>query len=129
MLVLQRVVLSKQGTFGVLLLNDVPVATTCEDPWEDNTKGVSCIPEGTYKYQPHNGTLYKNVWVIEDVPNRSGILLHNGNTIKHTEGCVLLGNGFGMLKGLPSITNSMQTLDKLRSILPKSGTIVIKNPK
>lgn len=113
------------GTFGILVYRGKPLATTCEDPWFDNHKNVSCIPEGKYSCSRHNGTKYQEVWRVEDVPGRSAILIHNGNTIKHTEGCILVGNGFSMFGELPGVKDSLATLDKLRNILPETFELEI----
>jgi hypothetical protein len=106
-------------------MDGVPLCNTCEDPWNENTRGESCIPKGVYKFVPHNGQLYKNVWVALNVPNRTGILIHSGNTIKDTRGCLLVGNGFGTLDGMPGVLNSVQTLEKLRGILPPEFILTI----
>ena len=90
---------SEAGTFGVLYIrggNHRPVYTL-ELPWRDNERGESRIKPGTYRCVPHgwnNENLkFKKTWRLENVPGRSAILLHAGNTIKDTDGCVLVGLG------------------------------------
>lgn len=128
-LYLHRFAQAATGTFGVLTLDHEPIAVTCEDPWEDNDTGVSCIPEGTYKCVPHSGEKYKNVWRLENVPNRSAILIHQGNTIRDTQGCILVGDKLGYVVGRPAILNSVKTLKKLQVMLPKEFTITINSMK
>lgn len=127
MITLKRVASSTKGTFGVMIQDDIPLAVTCEDPWNDNNRKISCIPAGRYLCQPFNGTKYKDVWQVMDVPNRSAILIHQGNTINHTEGCILVGRGFYNIGGLPSVTDSRLTLDMLRVKLPDSFYLSIIN--
>ena len=122
---LKRVAQTERGTFGVLL-NDknIPLCVTLEDPWKDNLKNISSIPEGTYKVSPHNGTKFKNVWILHDVPHRSAILIHAGNSTNDTSGCVLVGRSFNG----HMITQSKDALDFLRAILPQNFTLEIENP-
>jgi len=114
-----------KGVFGVMVMDNQAIALTCEDPWNDNKTGVSCVPEGSYECVPHFGAKYKNVWRLENVQGRSAILIHNGNTHENTRGCILVGNKFGILAGTPGILNSKKTLDKLRGQLPSKFTIHI----
>jgi hypothetical protein len=116
---LVRTARSNLGTFGVLKQGETPLCVTCEDPWNNNTKGVSCIPAGRYRVQKFNGEHFKNVWQVLDVPDRLAILIHNGNTIDDTRGCILVGVGFATFPGgVPGVTGSKDTLDMLRGILP-----------
>lgn len=48
--------------------------------------------------------------MLERVPGRSHILFHAGNTAEDTEGCILLGRGFGRVQGKPAITQSKQAM-------------------
>lgn len=126
-MILTRTVTGDYGTFGVLSDGEYPLCVTCEDPWKDNKRGESCIPEGEYKVVRHNGPAYKNVWRIENVPNRTGILFHGGSNIFDTTGCVLVGNGFMEHEGVRSLKDSQKTLDFLRDVLPESFTLTIIN--
>ena len=70
---------------------------TLELPWRDNARGVSSIPDGWYEIerrvsslttvQRHGGW----TWEVKNVPGRSGILFHAGNTTRDTRGCILIG--------------------------------------
>lgn len=122
---LKRVSSTDEGTFGVLVINDRPFCVTCEDPWKGNAASMSCIPIGTYKCEKWNGTKYRDVWELRDVPGRSYILIHQGNTIKDTQGCILIGKSFGDIDGVPAILESVATLEKLRKILPDNFEIEI----
>ena len=125
-LTLTRDVTSPLGTFGILSAGGVPICNTCELQWDDNQPDTSCIPPGVYQCIRHNGARFENVWEITGVPGRSAILLHTGNTIKDTDGCILVGNGFSKINDMPALTDSVLTLNHLRSILPDSFTLTIK---
>lgn len=123
MIKLTRTDQSDKGTFGVLSIDDVPVCVTLEDPWKGNRIGESCIPPGTYKVSPHTGFKYKNVWILEKVPGRTEILIHSGNSITDTRGCILAGKYFYGA----GIAVSRETIQMLRERLPKSFYITIVN--
>lgn len=95
-----------EATRGELVAGGERFATL-EDPWQGNAVGRSCIPEGVYLLRPrryHRGG-YDTLEVC-DVPGRSLILLHRGNTARDTEGCVLLGERHGTLAGAPAVLDS-----------------------
>lgn len=124
---LQRAAMSIEGTFGMMSVGGLPLCVTCEDPWLDNARNISCIPAGVYSCVPHDGTKYKNVWRLEYVPGRSAILIHAGNTEDHTQGCILVGKSIGKLSGKPAVLSSRAALDELRELLPDRFTLEIRD--
>lgn len=92
-MILQRLRGFGQGcTVGVLYDDEDYICLwTVEREWKDNKKRVSCIPAGDYKVVKHFGEKYKDVWRLEEVPNRDGILIHCGNVVDDTVGCILIG--------------------------------------
>ncbi len=58
----------------------------------NNQHGVSCIPEGEYKVVIDYSNRFQK-WLphVLNVPDRDGIRIHTGNTVKDTEGCILVG--------------------------------------
>lgn len=123
---LTRVCSSDKGTFGVLCMDEKPLCTTCEDPWQNNAASISCIPLGVYKCRKHTGPRFKDVWEVTNVPNRSAILIHTGNTINDTHGCILVGRCFSSLGGYPAVLQSQDAMAELRSKLPDEFELVIK---
>lgn len=90
---------SDWGTMGRLFVPDGPDLYTLEDEWENNRRNISRIPAGVYvceatTYWRHNIPTYE----VTDVPDRSRILFHPGNTEEDTAGCILLGMAFGPVK-------------------------------
>jgi len=81
----------QKGTVGVLLINDLYCCLTLEPPWRQNERNRSCIPPGRYQLIPHESSRFGNVWLVDDVPGRTGILIHAGNRVEDTDGCILPG--------------------------------------
>ena len=50
--------------------------------------------------------------MVANVPNRSGIVIHPGNHVGHTQGCILLGSEVGKLIGDRAVLNSGNTFNK-----------------
>jgi hypothetical protein len=106
-------------TRGVLVFPSA-VFHTLELPWRDNERAVSCIPVGTYEsiyLSQSSSRKYKSVYHLRSVPGRSGILIHNGNIVEHTDGCILIGLYDGFLKGEPAVLDSRNALKRLNRIL------------
>ena len=54
--------------------------------------GMTAIPEGTYKMSIRYSQKFgKQMPFLVDVPDFSGIMIHPGNHVKHTQGCILVG--------------------------------------
>ncbi len=105
------------ATLGALCFNDEPKMLTLEEAWRDNETKVSCIPEGKYKIKRHRSPKFGITFRVEDVPERSEILFHSGNTAKDTEGCILLGQRYGNLHSTPAILNSQKAYNDFMGIM------------
>jgi len=117
-----RVEESEQGTIGVMLLNEAAFCCTLEPPDRDNKKNISCIPPGRYSAIRVNSPKYGDTFEITNVPGRSHVLFHGGNVVKHTKGCVLLGQYFGKLQGNRAVLNSGKTFQEfLRKLSTKDN--------
>jgi hypothetical protein len=105
-------------TRGALFIGG-EVLYTLERPWKDNARNVSCIPAGKYQavfIKSSASGKYRDVWHILAVPDRGGILVHNGNLVEHTKGCILVGLRPGKLGGAAAVLSSMSALVKLREL-------------
>lgn len=86
-------------TFGVLLDNKTPFCVTLEQPWIENRRNVSCIPEGQYACKRVYSRKFGDTFEVMDVPERSHILFHKGNLADDTHGCILVGEQYEPLGG------------------------------
>ncbi len=97
---------------GSLFIGDTKFCDTLEPP----THGVShpCIPIGEYLVNIVWSPKFKSYKPrLEDVPNRSGILIHSGNSVKDTLGCILVGDN--TLKG--GLMYSRATFNDLMEVI------------
>lgn len=111
---------------GVVKLEGVAVCKTLELPFNDNKTNVSAIPAGIYKGKPHHSPSRGEVFKILDVPGRTDILIHAGNTAKDTQGCVLIGQEYGELEGKTAVINSKAALADLRKHLAGENSFIVE---
>ncbi len=90
MLKLKRTTQNSKVTLGVLFISTN--VKTLELPWRNNEKNISCIPAGRYKAVLHNSPKFGRCIKLLDVPERTDILIHAGNTTDDTEGCIIVGS-------------------------------------
>ena len=130
-LLLIRNTFSKKSTVGELFLNGERICDTLENPWQDNQRNISCIPEGVYpvrlRLPRESGTRDYIHLLVKDVKDRDYILIHIGNTAKDTSGCILVGLGTQQ----DFVSNSVLAMDLLiKEILHLGGeniNLIIKN--
>ena len=130
-LLLIRNTFSEQSTIGELFLNGERMCDTLENPWKDNQRNISCIPEGEYKVRlrlaRESATRDYLHLLVQDVPNRDWILFHRGNSAKDTSGCILVGLGSQQ----DFVQNSTLAMDLLMKELINLGgkniNLIIKN--
>lgn len=95
-LVIERFLPSIHGTFGHMQVSNF-VFFTLEEEWKDNQANESCIPANTYEIRLtkyHRGGFM--TYEVMDVPGRTHIKFHPGNTEEDTAGCILLGLQLGV---------------------------------
>lgn len=125
--ILKRTFENHHGTFGTFAdKQHDPLCNTVEPEWRNNQVGISCIPKGIYAVKKHFGKKYKDVWILQDVPGRKNIVIHWGNVEDDTEGCILVGSGFGVVKGKKAVLRSRDTIKKLRKVLPDEFVLRIE---
>ena len=130
-LLLIRNTFSKESTIGELFLNGERICDTLENPWQDNQRNISCIPEGVYpvrlRLPRESATRDYMHLLVKDVKDRDYILFHIGNTAKDTSGCILVGLGTEQ----DVVHNSVLAMDLLmKEIINLGGeniNLIIKN--
>lgn len=128
---LKRTLQTELYTEGSLFINGEYFCDTLElynsgISYKDNTSKIKqlkierkiCIPYGTYQIVINYSPRFKRMLpLLLNVPGFSGIRLHAGNTVKDSEGCILVGiktkDGY--------ITKSKDTLEKLINVIKDSN--------
>lgn len=122
MLYLTRYLHLSTQTRGILTYYDVPLCHTLELPELNNQPQISCIPKGLYNVHKSHSSLHGLCLRFSFVPGRSGILIHAGNTIKDTRGCILPGLDVSQT----SVIYSRKAMIRLLDTLPDAFTLTIK---
>jgi hypothetical protein len=110
-----------KGSFYVLDGERLAGRFKClELPDNGNLPTISCIPEGVYDVIKYDSPKKGEVFLLLNVPGRSGIEIHKGNFTKDTKGCILPGIFFTDINedGLPDVGDSTTALTRLLELLP-----------
>lgn len=122
--IIQRSRKDEYGIFGVLSYLDISRCYTLERPYHNNEPMISSIIAGRYLCKQETSVKFPYLhWRLYDVPGHKDILIHRGNTIIDTHGCILVGKKTND-KG---IERSKDALDELVKDLPKEFYLVIKD--
>jgi hypothetical protein len=130
-LLLIRDTFSKNSVIGELFINGELICDTLENPWQDNQRNISCIPEGEYpvrlRLARESASRDYLHLLVQEVPNRDFILVHRGNFPSQTQGCILVGLGSQQ----DVVNNSRLAMDLLmKEIINLGGeniNLIIKN--
>lgn len=133
-LILERNKSTLHSATGKLLLIDnknnlILQLQTLERPWIFNERKVSCIPTGTYLVKRHISPKFGQCFKIQDVKGRSDILIHSGNVVNDTLGCVLVGLTSSSVDYSSSavIYNSRKAMAVLLTLIEKEIVLHIRN--
>lgn len=96
---LTRIARKPGYTIGRLCYNGRRICDTLEPRWRDlrgkgrKVAGQTAIPEGRYRMLIVRSPKFRR-WLplLLGVPQFSGILIHPGNTVNDTRGCILVGD-------------------------------------
>ncbi|MFH1984138.1 MAG: DUF5675 family protein [Pseudomonadota bacterium] len=98
------------GTFGVLRIDKAAYCVTLEPPDVFNAVGKSNIPPGQYICKRCQSPRFGDTFEIANVPGRTNVLIHPGNSVHDTAGCVIVAQHYGKLRtGDPAVLNSGDT--------------------
>lgn len=98
-LVLNRVIRNERYTIGHLYVAGDFYCSTLEPPVRDyehgekKVYGNSAIPKGKYAIKfSYSPSFRCEMPYLCSVPDFTGIMIHTGNTVKDTKGCILVGD-------------------------------------
>ena len=130
-LLILRDTFTEESTLGKLYINGEFFCDTLENPWKNNVRNISCIPDGVYDVRlrlPRESASRDYLHLlVKEVPNRDYILFHRGNTSADTSGCILVGQ----TREQDRVNNSRLAMDLvIKEILNLGGeniNLIIKN--
>lgn len=94
-LYVMRNLYTDHSTRGLLIINNEVFCYTLENVVRPKNsvkiKGETAIPAGRYEVVINYSNRFKRMMpLLLNVPNFSGIRIHGGNTVKDTDGCILV---------------------------------------
>ena len=131
---LYRMDQSSAGTVGRITVDGEFVCYSVEKPWHLNERNISCIPCGDYDLVWRVSPRFGNRLHVDDVWNRSHILIHPGNWQHETRGCIMPATYVGQVESGENAgccgRDSRVATEKLERILKGANhTLIISAPK
>lgn len=124
-LLVKREFFAETYTIGKLYVDGVYFCDTLENPVRPEGVKIpneTAIPYGTYEVIVNFSPKFKRVLPrLLNVPMFDGILIHRGNSVKDTSGCILVGEN--KVKGM--VLNSTPYEEKLVELLKNEKDIEI----
>jgi len=116
-LLIERFAYTRYGTLGQFDLEaddgaGLVAGYTVELPWRDNRVNESCIPVGGYRAIRHDSPTFGSTLWLQDVPERTEILVHVANSPADLDGCIGPGDDYGWWgeRGELAVWHSQDTL-------------------
>lgn len=121
------------GTFGVITIDSQIFCVSLEPSDELNVRNISSIPAQQYVCKRTTSPLIKRLtkgklndtFEVLNVPGRSGILFHSGNLDEHTEGCIIVAEKFGKLRGERAVLNSGATFLRFMALMEEYDEFIL----
>lgn len=104
-----------RGTLGILRVQKIVQMWTLEPADFLNQQRISSIPAQQYEVVRWQSPHFGETFMVKDVPGRTNILFHTGNTIQDTEGCIILGSG--LLGNEQGVSESRKAFDRFMRLL------------
>jgi len=121
---LKREIISNKAILGVWTdPKGKELCRTLENPFRETTKD-SAIPYGIYECERDNHGKFQFFKVL-NVPNRTAIEGHQGNYERDTDGCILVGAAWAIMKNELAITSSVAKVNEMKKILPQKFLLEI----
>lgn len=133
-LILERFNYAPDGTFGRITLPSGKQLFTCEQPWNGNATGKSCIPEGIYSMamrdspvvERSSGGKFTRGWEVLDVPGRTFIMFHPANWPHELKGCIAPGVNYAVMRNKQGVTSSRDAFTDLMDELNDNETWLLQ---
>lgn len=127
-LFLQRIAETPEYTIGRLYIDGKVFCNTLEDPVrEEKIADKTAIPAGVYEVVVNHSPKFKrDLPLLLDVPNFTGIRIHRGNTAKDTSGCILVGINRKKGKVLDSTKYEIELTNRLKEAQNNGEPITIE---
>lgn len=124
---LERQEFQPKCTIGELFVDGCFECYTLEDVVrQEKVYGETAIPYGTYEIDITRSNRFKrDLPLLKDVPNFSGIRIHPGNTDADTEGCILVGRTKGNDFVGESRAAFAALFTKIREAIDQGDTVTI----
>ena len=123
---LKRIHENSDSTFGVLIGNGDPICLTLENSCRNNQRNISAIPLGHYTCKRITSPRFGETFEVCDVPGRSNIIFHAGNTHIDTRGCILPGSEFGTVNGHTGVLSSAKAMRAFMAALSGVNEFYLK---
>jgi len=124
-------------TLGLLFVGDLSLVTI-ERPWvptpkgKGGTKGISCVPLGTYRLERHNSDAHPMTWALvnheldvahwegqdPDPHVRTTVLIHAANWASELRGCIAPGTRTATSAQGYMVQESRKAMELLRKAVP-----------
>ena len=117
-----------EGTFGEWVNDDG--SHLCYTVERQETGDHPRIADGTYTFNSFQSPTKGNVWLRDDEAandGRSMIEIHAANWATQLLGCVAVGDDIESIEGVRGVTNSKNTLAKLKQELPDSFQLTFQS--
>ena len=132
-LLLERRFKGEVYTIGTLYVNGERFCDTLERRVRDlaggeaKVPGETAIPEGVYKVIVNRSPKFgRDLPRLLDVPQFEGVLMHRGNTVEDTAGCILVGEDKENGRVLNSTPYKERLTALYNAVLSGGETIEIK---
>lgn len=134
MVLIERTEYNKNYTLGKLTFDDFE-CVTIERPWANNQPFFSCVPVGKYDLCKFNSLKFGKVYALngngicisEGVNcTRYAILIHPANLSSELQGCIALGDQFGIINGQKAVLNSKKTVSRFYDLIKAMDNIPLE---
>lgn len=119
---LQRKKSANGCTHGDIFNEGIPECFSLEDevrPDGIKIPGQTAIPVGRYRViVTFSNRFQKNLPLLENVPNFTGVRIHAGNSSADTEGCILVGQ----VRSVTTVLHSRAALEILQAKIEQAIT-------